>query len=176
MSFSGLFSIGLSGLSAFSAGLEAVSSNIANSQTTGYKRIRTDFANLIPTDAPSEGQSVGAGVAGTGVTAVSRQLFGEQGAVTRTNTKTNIAVSGDGFFIVSASPASNTAASLVFTRAGDFTADALGNLVNSAGYYLQGSVAGSTGRSGSRQRQRDPGRRRSSSARRAHRRRHRCRR
>ncbi len=151
MSFSGLFSIGLSGLSAFSAGLEAVSSNIANSQTTGYKRIRTDFANLIPTDAPSEGQSVGAGVAGTGVTAESRQLFGEQGAVTRTNTKTNIAVSGDGFFIVSASPASNTDASLVFTRAGDFTADALGNLVNSAGYYLQGSVAGSTGRSGSLQ-------------------------
>lgn len=151
MSFSGLFSIGLSGLSAFSAGLEAVSSNIANSQTAGYKRIRTDFANLIPSDAPSQDAAVGAGVSGTGVAAVSRQLFGEQGAVTRTNAETNIAVSGDGFFVVSASAESGGNGSLLFTRAGDFTVDALGNLVNSSGFYLQGSVSGSAGRSGSLQ-------------------------
>lgn len=146
MSFSGLFSIGLSGLSAFSAGLEAVSSNIANSQTTGYKRVRTDFADLIPSDSPSLGQSVGAGVIGTGVAAVSRQLVGEQGAVTRTNTATNVAVSGEGFFVVSSDPAG--AAPFLFTRAGDFRADALGNLVNSQGFYLQGRSATSLARSG----------------------------
>ena len=151
MSFSGLFSIGLSGLSAFSAGLEAVSSNIANSQTTGYKRVTTNFADLIPSDAASLNNSVGAGVFGTGVAAVSRQLVGEQGAVTRTNTATNLAVSGDGFFVVSKEPASSASASFLFTRAGDFKADALGNLVNSAGYYLQGAAAGSTARTGSLQ-------------------------
>lgn len=151
MSFSGLFSIGLSGLSAFSAGLEAVSSNIANSQTTGYKRVTTNFADLIPTYAPSQGQAIGAGASGTGVSAVSRQLFGEQGAVTRTNTPTNIAVSGDGFFVVAEEPAASGSAPLFFTRAGDFKTDALGNLVNSAGFYLQGTSAGSNARAGSLQ-------------------------
>ena len=148
MSFSGLFSIGLSGLSAFSAGLEAVSSNIANSQTTGYKRVTTNFADLIPVDAPSQGQSIGAGAAGTGVAAISRQLFGEQGAVARTNTATNIAVSGDGFFVVAEEAAPGGSAPLLFTRAGDFRTDALGNLVNSAGFYLQGTSVGSTARVG----------------------------
>lgn len=149
MSFSGLFSIGLSGLSAFSTGLEAISTNIANSQTTGYKRVRTDFADLIPTDAPSTGQSTSAGALGTGVTAVSRHLVNEQGAITRTNTTTNIAVGGDGFFVVSNE--ASGAAPFLFTRAGDFHPDALGNLVNSGGYYLQGTAAGSTGRAGSLQ-------------------------
>ena len=149
MSFSSLFSIGLSSLSAFSAGLEAVSSNIANSQTTGYKRVRTDFADLIPAEAPSLERSSSAGVVGAGVAAVSRQLVSEQGAVTRTNTTTNIAVSGDGFFVVAPDPTTNS--SFLFTRAGDFKADALGNLVNSAGFYLQGAGAGSAGRSGSLQ-------------------------
>lgn len=151
MSFSGLFSIGFSSLSAFSAGLEAVSSNIANSQTTGYKRVRTDFANLIPSDAAFLNQSVGAGVVGSGVAAVARQLVGEQGAVTRTNIATNAAIAGNGFFIVSSDPASNGPSSFLFTRAGDFRTNALGDFVNSAGFYLQGAPAGSTGRAGSLQ-------------------------
>ncbi len=145
MSFSSLFSIGLSGLSAFGSGLEAVSSNIANSQTTGYKRVTTQFADLIPSDAPSFNQTVGAGVVGTGVGAVSRQLAGEQGAVSRTNAPTNVAVSGDGFFVVSEEPASTGASALLFTRAGDFAPDALGNLKNAAGYYLQGAAVGANG-------------------------------
>jgi flagellar hook protein FlgE len=150
MSFSGLFSIGYSSLTAFSAGLEAVSSNIANSQTTGYKRVRTEFADLIPASAPQQ-QSVSANTAGTGVAAVARQLIAEQGAVTRTNTATNLAISGDGFFVVSTDPASSGSSPLLFTRAGDFRADALGNLVNSAGFYLQGSLAGGAARAGSLQ-------------------------
>ncbi|NWG91066.1 MAG: flagellar hook basal-body protein [Parvularculaceae bacterium] len=148
MSFSSLFSIGLSGLSAFSVGLEAVSTNIANSQTTGYKRVRADFADLIPSDAPSMDQSIGAGVSGTGVAAVSRCLAGEQGAVSRTNMPTNIAVLGDGFFVVAEAAAPTSAATLLFTRAGDFTPDALGNLKNAAGYYLQGAAVGTDGRAG----------------------------
>jgi flagellar hook protein FlgE len=148
MSFSSLFSIGLSGLSAFSAGLEAVSSNIANSQTAGYKRVRTDFADLIPSDAPSTDQTIGAGVSGTGVAAVSRRLAGEQGAVSRTDTPTNVAVSGDGFFVIAEEAATTGASSFLFTRAGDFTPDALGNLKNAAGYYLQATAVGADGRVG----------------------------
>lgn len=148
MSFSGLFSIGLSGLTAFANGLEAVSSNIANSQTHGYKRIRTEFADLIPNNAPSLDDAVGAGVIGAGVAAVSRQLAGEQGAVTRTNTPTHVAVSGDGFFVVAEDPAPTSVSTMVFTRAGDFTADALGNLRNAGGYYLQGAPVGADGRAG----------------------------
>lgn len=146
MSFSGLFSIGLSSLTAFSSGLEAVSSNIANSQTNGYKRVQTQFADLIPADAASLSTAVGAGVIGTGVTAAARHLIGEQGAVARTNTPTNVAVSGDGFFVVSDQPASNGSTPLLFTRAGDFSPDALGNLVSASGYYLQGARSGVAGR------------------------------
>lgn len=147
MSFSGLFSIGLSGLTAFSSGLEAVSSNIANSQTNGYKRVRTDFANLIPSDAPALSAAVGAGVIGAGVAAASRQLNGEQGAIARTSTSTNIAVSGEGFFVVAEEPAA-AASAFLFTRAGDFAPDALGNLKNAAGYYLQGAAVGAGARPG----------------------------
>lgn len=148
MSFTGLFSIGLSSLTAFSSGLEAVSGNIANSGTAGYKRLRTEFADLIPADAPSLNNAVGAGVIGAGVAAATRQLADEQGAIRRTNTPTNIAVSGRGFFIVSKDPSPGSSSPLFYTRAGDFVPDALGNLVNSAGYYLRGAIVGANGRTG----------------------------
>lgn len=149
MSFSNLFSIGLSGLTAFSSGLEAVSSNIANTQTTGYKRVTTAFSNLVPSYAPTFNQAVGAGVVGTGVGAVPRQLVREQGAVSRTDTPTNIAVAGAGFFVVAEEPATDARSPMLFTRAGDFKPDALGNLVNAGGYYLQGAGVGVGGRAGS---------------------------
>lgn len=143
MSFSGLFSIGLSGLTAFSEGLAAVSSNIANSQTAGYKRVRTDFSDLIPASAP-----FAQGVIGAGVAATPRQLAAEQGALLRNDTTTNVAVAGDGFFVVAAESAGDGAAALLFTRAGDFVPDALGNLKNAAGFYLQGAAVGADGRAG----------------------------
>lgn len=147
MSFNGLFSIGLSGLSAYSTGLEAVSSNIANSQTTGYKRLSTAFADLLSVDAPSFNTAIGAGVAGTGVAALTRQHIGEQGAVTRTDAPTNLAVLGGGFFVVSREPGAAAAESL-FTRAGDFRIDTLGNLVNAGGFYLKGAAGAGSGVTG----------------------------
>ncbi|MFN0024257.1 MAG: flagellar hook basal-body protein [Parvularculaceae bacterium] len=145
MSFNTLFSIGVSSLSAFSAGIEAISSNVANSQTAGYKRIRTDFENLLPTTARTDGGLVSAGAAGTGVGAVARQLFGEQGAIARNSVATNLAVAGAGYFVVSQFAQATSADARLYTRAGDFTADAAGNLVNSAGYYLQGSTSAAGG-------------------------------
>ena len=146
MSFNGLFSIGLSGINAFATGLEAVSNNIANSQTTGFRRIQTEFSDLVTQNAPQLNEAVGTGVAGTGVSAVNRQLITEQGAITRTNNPTDVAISGEGFFVVSETPDGNpTTSPFLFTRAGSFRPDAAGNLVNEAGYFLRGAVAGADG-------------------------------
>jgi flagellar hook protein FlgE len=147
MSFNGLFSIGLSGLSAYSTGLEAVSSNIANSQTNGYKRLSTMFSDLLSVNAPAFNTAIGAGVVGTGVAAVTRQLVGEQGAVTRTDAPTNLAVLGDGLFVISREPGAASSETL-FTRAGEFRIDALGNLVNAGGYYLKGAAGAGSGFTG----------------------------
>ncbi len=144
MSFTGLFAIGVSSLTAFAKGIESISSNVANSDTTGYKRIRTDFEALLPTARSSAGL-VSPGSAGTGVAAASRQLFSEQGAIARTSAATNLAIAGDGYFVVSRTPGTNSADTLLYTRAGDFTTDAAGNLVNSAGFYLQGTASAAGG-------------------------------
>ncbi|MEQ8179702.1 MAG: flagellar hook basal-body protein, partial [Amphiplicatus sp.] len=147
MSLTGLFSIGVSGVTAFTTSLEAVSNNIANSQTVGFKRARTDFAHLVTTaSSQSEGR------AGAGVGAVNRQLIAEQGAVTRTETKTNAAISGAGFFVVSeTAEGANGIAPYLFTRAGDFAPNAAGDLVNGADYYLQGYPLGANGEAGAAQ-------------------------
>lgn len=145
MSLTGLFSIGVSGVTAFTTSLEAVSNNIANSQTVGFKRARTDFADLVTASSPQSG-------AGAGVGAVNRQLIAEQGAVTRTETKTNAAISGAGFFIVSeTAEGAEGLAPYLFTRAGDFAPDTAGALVNGADYYLQGYPLGADGEAGSAQ-------------------------
>ncbi len=144
MSFTGIFAIGVSSLAAFAKGIESISSNVANSDTTGYKRIRTDFSALLPTAQSSAGP-VSAGAAGTGVVAAPRQLFSEQGAIARTATSTNLAIAGDGYFVVSRTPGAVSAGDLFYTRAGDFAADAAGNLVNPAGFYLQGATSAAAG-------------------------------
>ncbi len=140
MSFSGVFAIGLSGINAFATGLEAVSNNIANTQTAGFKRARTDFSDLV-TNASS-----GGGISGGGASAVNRQLISEQGAIARTNSATDLAVSGDGFFVVSenanGSPANEP---FLFTRSGGFAAQADGTLMNDAGFFLRAAPVAADG-------------------------------
>jgi len=145
MAFSGLFAIGLSGVNAHAASLEAVSQNIANSQSTGYKRERVDFSTLITSLSPD------GGIEGGGVGAASRTLFSEQGAITRTGSSTDIAISGDGFFVVSES--ADAGAPVSFTRSGGFSAREDGLLVNEAGYFLRaapinGAAAGASALAG----------------------------
>lgn len=140
MSFSGLFAIGLSGVNAYASSLEAVSQNIANSQTTGYKRERIDFSTLVTSASPD------GGIEGGGVGAAARTLFGEQGAITRTGSATDIAISGDGFFVVSETP--DAGAPVSFTRSGGFSAQADGLLVNEAGYFLRAAPINGGGASG----------------------------
>ncbi|MEM8770917.1 MAG: flagellar hook-basal body complex protein [Pseudomonadota bacterium] len=138
MGFSGLFAIGLSGVNAFSTSLEAVSNNIANTQTTGFKRAQTDFSNLV-TSLTADGGGIESG----GVSANNRTLIAEQGAITRTNAQSDLAIVGDGFFVVSEQDNENAA--LAFTRAGGFRIADDGSLVNAAGYALRGAAIDASG-------------------------------
>lgn len=126
----------VSGLSAQSYALQNISGNIANSQTTAYKRINTGFEDLIGDNLPSKQ------IAG-GVIASSVPTNNVQGDLQNSSTPTFMAVNGNGYFIVK-KPDNFTGSTPVFsgvnlyTRRGDFQMDKNGYLVNQAGYYLMG--------------------------------------
>ena len=114
----------VSGMQGNSNWLSSISQNVANSNTTGYKNVETDFSSLVDQIANGE-----ADFGGVSTSQVSRN--GLQGSVISTSTPTDLAVQGAGFFVVS-----DSSGTLYLTRNGSFTPDASGNLVNSAGYYL----------------------------------------
>jgi len=119
-----------------SKALSSVSTNIANSSTTGYKSTSTDFASLLcGTDSTTD-------EAGGGVTATITRNTSLAGDIAESDTETNLAVSGDGFFVVSDD---TTAGGTYYTRDGSFSTDADGNLVNDEGYYLQARAISSDG-------------------------------
>jgi flagellar hook protein FlgE len=126
----------VAGLQAQSFALQNISGNIANSQTTGYKETNTAFQDLV-NQAAINLQTT------DGVTASSVATNTVQGSITSTSVSTDMAINGNGFFVV-AQPTGFVDNQPTFsgindyTRAGDFTMNANGNLVNSAGYYLQG--------------------------------------
>jgi flagellar hook protein FlgE len=134
----------VAGLQAQSFALQNISGNVANSQTTGFKETNTSFADLVSQAVPSEQTTNGVVASSVGTNTV-------QGTIQSTSVSTNMAINGDGFFVV-AKPTGFTDNQPVFngisdyTRAGDFQLNADGNLVNSAGYYLMGiPVNGATG-------------------------------
>ncbi len=116
----------VSGMMADSNWLSSISQNVANSNTTGYKNVETDFSSLV--DQIAGGDPDFGGVATSQVS-----LNSLQGNVVSTSTPTDLAIQGSGFFVVS-----DASGALYLTRNGSFTPDASGNLVNSAGYYLMG--------------------------------------
>lgn len=136
MGIYGALSTAVTGLRAQSFALENISGNIANSQTTGFKRIDTDFVDLIP-DAAQKRQTAGS------VLAQSRSTNNIQGDVKGTSTETNMALNGSGFFVVEPPIGQSDGDTLFgggsfYTRRGDFEQDKNGYLVNGAGYYLKG--------------------------------------
>ena len=136
MGIFGALTTAVGGLRAESYALENVSGNIANSQTTAFKRIDTSFLDLIPQTALT------AQLAG-GVTTQSRSTNSVQGDVQSASVATFMAINGNGFFAVQ-KPGTFTDGTPVFdgvdryTRRGDFQIDKSGFLVNGAGYYLEG--------------------------------------
>lgn len=136
MGIYGAMSTAVTGLRAQSFALENISGNIANSQTTGFKRIDTDFMDLIP-DAPQKRQTAGS------VLAQSRSTNNIQGDVKSASTETFMAINGNGFFVVEPTIGQSDGSALFsganyYTRRGDFEVNKGGYLVNGAGYYLKG--------------------------------------
>ncbi|HEY1225391.1 MAG TPA: flagellar hook protein FlgE [Brevundimonas sp.] len=133
MSINSALLAGVSGLTANSAALAAISQNIANVNTIGYKRSAGEFATVVNT------QSNGAGYSAGGVLASARHYTSQNGQLQRTSSATDLGIAGQGFFVVT-EKAENVEVtdSRLFTRAGAFRVDNLGYLKNTAGLYLQG--------------------------------------
>lgn len=133
MSINSAMLAGVSGLVANSSALAAISDNIANVNTTAYKRNQVDFSQFVTAQAVAGQYSAG------GVEGVTRHFVSQQGLIQASTSNTDLAISGDGFFVVTNKGAGLTAADpREFTRSGSFTVDASGYLVNEAGLYLQG--------------------------------------
>ncbi|MGE0533068.1 MAG: flagellar hook protein FlgE [Hyphomonadaceae bacterium] len=131
---------GVSGLTANSSALAVISDNIANVNTVGYKRSGVDFSALV--NAQNSNTTYNAG----GVLPLTRQQISLQGSLEQSRSTTDLAISGDGFFIVSPNNQQlSNGGSVLFTRAGSFTIDADGYMVNAQGLYLQGWPVGSDG-------------------------------
>lgn len=126
MSLYGMMRTGGSGMNAQANRLGAVAENIANANTTGYKRASTEFSSMI---LPTTNGSYNSG----GVETKIRYNIAAEGAKTYTTSGSDLALDGGGFFIVSGENGQE-----FLTRAGAFTQDGDGNLVNSAGYSLLG--------------------------------------
>lgn len=130
MSLYGALFTGVTGLNAQTQSMAMISDNLANVNTVGYKRVRAQFSTLV-TDSGSLTTHSPAGV-------LSKPFYtiGTQGQIQSTNSDTDIAVSGNGFVVVNTE--SDQSGSVIYTRAGSFTSDSLGNLRNAAGHFLQG--------------------------------------
>ncbi|MGV8996830.1 MAG: flagellar hook protein FlgE [Parvibaculaceae bacterium] len=136
MSFFGSMTTAITGIRAQSSALGYISDNIANSQTTGFKRTDASFYDIV-TSSNANFHQPGAVVARPGYTNT------VQGSVDASQVATNMAVNGEGFFMVSqrvATVDNNPVFQNVnyYTRRGDFSMDKNGYLVNGGGYYLQG--------------------------------------
>lgn len=116
----------VTGMSAQSNYLTNIGQNMSNSGTVGYKDADTEFSTLV--DQAGVGQTSAGGVSAT-----TRLDVSHQGTLESTSSSTDLAISGNGFFVVS-----DSAGQQFLTRAGSFVADKNGNLVNAAGYYLNG--------------------------------------
>ncbi|RDV05179.1 flagellar hook-basal body complex protein [Undibacter mobilis] len=136
MGIFGALTTAVTGMQAQAYALQNISGNIANSQTTAFKRTDTSFTDLLQDNIPSKQ------IAGN-TAAQSRQTNTVQGDVQNASVPTFMAINGGGFFVV-AKPDSfadgrpNFSGVDLYTRRGDFTLDQNGYLVNGAGYYLMG--------------------------------------
>lgn len=134
---------GISGLKSFQTKMDTIGNNIANVDTTGFKSSRVSFSELMNENiggnsggesAPSLSNQVGLGVR---VASVDRDF--SQGTIENTGKTTDLAIEGDGFFVV------NNGNQNLMTRAGNFTFNKNGNLVDQSGNYVQGYNANDSG-------------------------------
>ncbi|MEZ5936978.1 MAG: flagellar hook protein FlgE [Hyphomonadaceae bacterium] len=133
MSITSAMLAGAAGMRANSSALAAISDNISNVNTVGYKRLRTDFTALVRSQTELTTHSAG------GVLASHSTMMSEQGSPIASSVATHLAVEGHGYFVVrQRGDDAAVTDPYYYTRAGQFTPDADGYLRNAAGMYLQG--------------------------------------
>ena len=136
MSINSAMLSGVSGLIANSSALAAISDNIANVNTVGYKRSTANFSTLVTAQSKNATYSAG------GVKALTHQFVTQQGLTQSSTSNLDLSIAGSGFFVGTEKPEGLTATDTrSFTRAGSFQLDNLGYLKNDAGLYLQGWLA-----------------------------------
>lgn len=156
----------ISGMNAFQTELDVVGNNIANVDTTGYKASRTEFSDILSQTMAGASQPANTGPGGTnpeqvglGVNVASIYTPFTQGADQETGVNTDVALDGNGFFIVSPAATTNAATAtdtestvtpigtnpVYYTRAGDFSADASGDIVTPDGSKLMGYLTWTAG-------------------------------
>ncbi len=129
--FGALFT-GVSALTAQSQNTAIISNNIANINTTGFKRSEASFFSLVTTQGGTSRYSPGT------VTANRIQRVTEQGSISQSASGTDASISGNGFFSVKRDSDDSSLTPFLYTRNGQFSEDAQGFLKNSAGFYLYG--------------------------------------
>jgi flagellar hook protein FlgE len=129
---------GVSGLSTLGEGMQVIGDNIANVNTVGFKGSRYSFQDLI-SQTVSTLSGTGQVGRGTGIADIAGRF--EQGSFESTGSPTDLAIGGEGFFVVREA----AGASLYYTRAGNFRFDKDGYLTNPEGYVVQGWALDSNG-------------------------------
>ena len=125
----------VSGIQAFQEELDVIGNNIANVNTIAFKSARTDLADSFSQTLTTAGASGGTtDQVGLGVTTASIKNQYTQGAITRTGVQTDLAVAGNGFFVVKDAVSGN----MYVTRSGNFQIDQSGYLVTNGGLRVQG--------------------------------------
>lgn len=141
MTISSALNAGVSGLSANASSLAAISDNIANSSTSGYKRVETDFQSMV---VGSSGGRYSAG----GVSASNMRLIDQRGPLVGTNNSTDLAVSGRGMLPVASLTevqGDNGSPTMMMTTTGSFRTNAEGYLTTASGLVLLGWPANPDG-------------------------------
>jgi flagellar hook protein FlgE len=146
MSLIGTLTSGVSAMESFEQGLNVIGNNIANVNTTAFKSgsasYADSFSNILQSSTPAPGSGSGSNTnsieVGTGVTVSGVATNFNQGSLSSTGVPSDLAVSGNGFFVVR-DPSDGTEYA---TRAGNFTVDSSGYLVTSQGFRVQGLTGG----------------------------------
>ena len=132
MSIFGAMQSGISGLAAQSSAMGAISDNIVNVNTVGYKGANTSFQTLVTKQTTTSRYSPG------GVQPSAKQGINVQGLLASVSSSTSLAISGQGYFVVNQAANPGEGDLWAYTRAGDFDIDNNGYLKNTGGFYAQG--------------------------------------
>ena len=131
------------GLSAQQMSLDVVANNLANASTTGFKKSRANFEDLVYQTIREPGSQTGTNSSlptgaqiGLGVTAGTTTTLNTQGTISNTGRATDLAINGDGYFKILL-PDGTTG----YTRAGSFNVDSTGKLVTSQGFAVQPDIS-----------------------------------